>query len=80
MTGTWLVLFLIHNLEDIELQIIGRVVRPQNRVIRSLLAELHLPEALVRIMGCLRDGLLEEVCRHEMGAGAGRKKTTVPDG
>lgn len=59
-------LFLVHNLEDVELQIIRGIVCPQDRMIRALLAEFHLAKPLVCIAGSLSDRLLEEIRGHEV--------------
>lgn len=59
-------LFLVHDLEDVELQVIRGIVCPQDRMIRALLAEFHLAKPLVRIAGSLSDRLLEELRGHEV--------------
>ena len=59
-------LFFVHNLKDIEFQIIRGIVCPQDRMIRALLAEFHLAKPLVCIAGSLSDRLLEELRGHEV--------------
>ena len=71
------ILHLIHNLEHIELQIIGFVRRPENRMIRCLGAEFHLTQTLVDAVSRLSDCLGKQLIRHKMGAGTGCKKSTI---
>lgn len=59
-------LFLVHDLEDVKLQVIRGIVCPQDRMIRALLAEFYLAKPFVRIAGSLSDRLLEELRGHEV--------------
>ena len=73
-----MILLFIHNLENVELQIIGRLIpRPQNRVVGCLGAVFDLAQAAVGAAGCLLNRLCEELRRHEMGAGAGGEVAAV---
>ena len=62
----FLLLHFIYHLEDEKLQIIGRVVRPKDRVIAGLGPEFDLAQALVGSAGGLRDRLREQFLVHEM--------------
>lgn len=60
------VLLPVHHLEDVKLQIIGLVCRPENRMVTGLRAEFHLPQSLMR-PGCrLTDGFGKKLRVHEM--------------
>ena len=62
----FLLLHFIYHLEDEKLQIIGRVVRPKDRVIAGLGPEFDLAQALVGSAGGLRDRFREQFLVHEM--------------
>lgn len=49
----------IHNLESVELQVIGLIRRPQNWVIRSLGAVFYLTETFVDVVSRLVDGFVK---------------------
>ena len=66
-----------YDLKDQELQIIGFIIAPENRVIRCLRAELDLAEPATGAVGGLFQGLAEQVLLHEMRAGAGREEPAV---
>ena len=73
-----MILLFIHNLENVELQIIGRLIpAPQNRMVGCLGAVFDLAQAAVGAAGCLLNRLCEEFRRHEMGAGAGGEVAAV---
>ena len=67
----------VHNLEDIEFQIIGSIICPQNRVVGSLLAKLNLPEPFVCITRRFLNCLCEQIRIHEVGTGAGHQETAI---
>lgn len=66
ITESYKILTILNHLEDIEFQIIRGIVCPQDRMIRTLLAEFHLAKPLVCIAGSLSDRLLEEIRGHEV--------------
>ena len=72
-------LFLLHYLEDKELQVITLICRPQDRMIRSLGTELYLAETLMGCLGSFFDGLCQQFLGHEMRAGAGGEIAAIFD-
>ena len=68
---------LIHNLKNIEFQIIGFLCRPENRVTGCLMAIFHLTQAFMHILCRLPNGLGEQFIGHEMRAGAGCQKAAI---
>ena len=79
ITASFQSLLFINNLEDVELQVIGLIRRPQNWVIRSLGAVLYLAEAFVDVVSRLVDGFREEFIVHEVGTRTGTQVTAVFD-
>lgn len=66
ISGCLCTLFLLTHLKDIKLQIIRIPRSPQDRMIRRLRPEFHLPQSLMHILRRLPDRLCEELLIHEM--------------
>ena len=79
ISANFRLLFLLHYLEDKELQVITLICRPQDRMIRSLGTELYLTETLMGCLGSFFDGLCQQFLGHEMRAGAGGEIAAIFD-
>ena len=77
ISGCLCTLFLIAHLEDVKLQIIRFIRRPEDRMVRCLCPEFHLSEPTVDAFSGLRDRLCKQLIIHKMRAGAGSKIAPV---
>ena len=77
LSTTFQPLLLFYHLKNIKFQIIALICRPQDRVIRSLRAELDLAQTLVCGARRLADRLCKKLLRHEMWAGTGRQIAAI---
>ena len=65
-------------LYDHTLQIIGDVASQHDRMVRRLSTVLDEPEPLMRVVGCRKDDLHEQIPRHIFAAGTGDQRAARP--